>query len=128
MDTKNKTSYFNLKRKIILVIILVLSLLLILFNIYYNPSTERKQEDLRLSAITASHNFIKERLKYPDNVVFQSSKEAEYYIDKSSYENYHTVVSYFDAKTESGSMIRTNYNMTLQKTRTVWLMIDLKTW
>ena len=128
MDNKNKTGYFNLKRKIVLILILVLSLLLILFNIYYNPLIERKQKNLRTSVILASHNFIKERLKYPDNVVFQSPEGAEYYVDKSSYENFHIVISYFDAKTESGSTIRTHYNMTLQKTRTVWLMIDLKTW
>ena len=128
MKIKNKTGYFISKRKVILLLILILSLLLILFNVYYNPSTEKKQEDLRLSAIMASHNFIEERLKYPDKVIFQSPKEAKCYIDKSSYETSYVVVSYFDAETESGSRIRTQYNMTLQKTRTVWQMMDLRTW
>ncbi len=128
MEIKSKTGFFYSKRRAILLIILVFALLLVLFNIYYNPSTEKKQEDLKLSAIIASHNFIKERLKFPDKVVFQSPNEAKYYIDKSSYETLHIVISYFDAETESGSRLRTNYNMTLQKTQTVWLMMDLNTW
>jgi hypothetical protein len=80
-----------------------------------------------MDAILASHQFIKEKLLAPEKAVFQHPDSAEYYTLKEWYTTYHFVVSYFDAETESGTMIRKHYTMELEKTKTVWLMLDLDT-
>ena len=102
-----------------------LAIIALSIYLYLQPSTELKKEDLRISAILASHNFIKEKLRTPDKAVFQPVDSAEYYIEKGWYQNYHYVVSYFDAESSEGKWTRINYTMELQKTKTVWLMIDL---
>ncbi len=118
-----KSKLFSKKIIIIgsfLIVIIALSLYL-----YLQPPIEIKKEDLRMSAILASHQFIKEKLRAPDKAIFQSTDSAEYYTLKEWYTTYHFVVSHFYAETESGTMIRKHYTMELEKTKTVWLMINL---
>jgi len=103
----------------------VLAIIVLSIYLYYQPTPENKKVDLRLSAILASHQFIKEKLRAPDRVIFQPIDSAKYYIEKSWYETYHYVVSYFDAETVAGKIMRAHYTMELQKTQTVWLMMDL---
>jgi hypothetical protein len=105
--------------------IIIIGTILIILSF---SDVDYEKEDLRDSAILFSHQFIKERLITPEKAVFQDVKEAKYYTDDQPYQKYHFVVSHFDAKAENGTRIRTHYKMELQKTRTVWIMLDLDTW
>jgi hypothetical protein len=112
-------------RRIILITIFIIPIILLIANLYFQPAFEIKKEDLRMNAILASHKFIEEKLKAPYKAVFQPADSAQYYTEKEWYDTYHYVVSYFDVETKSGEMVRTHYTMELQKTQTVWLMVDL---
>ncbi len=105
--------------KMLIIGIFVIVVIAFSLYLYFQPTHQYKKEELRDSAIAASHQFIKERLRAPDKAVFQPADSAEYYIEKDWYTTYHYVVSHFDAESESGKMIRVHYTMELEKTRTV---------
>jgi hypothetical protein len=115
-------------RRIIIITAVIFPIIFLIAYLYYQPPFKIKKEDLRMSAILASHQFIKEKLRAPDKAVFQPADSAEYYIQKGWWDTFHFVVSYFDAESVSGKMIRTHFSMELQKTQTVWIMLDLDTW
>ena len=123
-----KCDYIKIKlpsNKVIIIGSFVLAIIALSVYLYNQPTPENKKVDLRQSAIFASHKFIKEKLRKPGNVIFQPVDSAEYYYEKSWYDTYHYVISYFDAETVDGKIKRAHYTMELQKTQTVWLLIDL---
>jgi len=121
-DSIRSKPHFN---KVIIISSFALAIIALSIYLYLQPSIEIKKEDLKVSAIIASHKFIKEKLKTPDKAIFQPVDSAEYYVEKGWYQKYHYVVSYFDAESSEGKWTRINYTMELQKTKTVWLMLDL---